>query len=215
MDEGLDLSGLRVVNGKAFGSLTGREREVLHWVMQGLTNKEIARRLEISPRTVELHRSHVKEKLGVDSTAGMVAAALRLMGTPSRDADPSRLLDAPPLRRPVPDALPEAPAVVALLRGIAFAGTPDDGAINVVMRSAASGPVGYLLLSPSLQMALEDEDYPQPGAAVALDSALAAAIHLALRFRIRLVLTGDEQAWVAEWGALPRRGGLFPRDLWN
>lgn len=46
-------------------SLTERETEVLAWVASGKTNPEIARRLSISPRTVQKHLEHVFEKLGV------------------------------------------------------------------------------------------------------------------------------------------------------
>ena len=55
-------------------SLTGREREVLDCLVEGMTNKMIAQTLDISPRTVEIHRAHVMEKLEVDS----LSAALRL-----------------------------------------------------------------------------------------------------------------------------------------
>lgn len=54
--------------------LTTRERQVLDCLVEGMTNKMIAQSLEISPRTVEIHRAHVMEKLDVDS----LSAALRL-----------------------------------------------------------------------------------------------------------------------------------------
>lgn len=52
--------------------LSPREREVLALVVEGLSNKAIARALDLSPRTVETHRAHVFEKLGVDSLAQLV-----------------------------------------------------------------------------------------------------------------------------------------------
>jgi len=47
--------------------LTEREREVMHRVVEGLANKLIAEQLEISVRTVEVHRSRVFEKMEVKS----------------------------------------------------------------------------------------------------------------------------------------------------
>jgi DNA-binding NarL/FixJ family response regulator len=46
-------------------SLTGRERDVLDGLAAGLTNRQIAERLYISPRTAAVHVSHVLHKLGV------------------------------------------------------------------------------------------------------------------------------------------------------
>ena len=50
-------------------NLSVREREVIDCVALGLSNKEISRRLSISPRTVEIHRSHALRKLDVQHTA--------------------------------------------------------------------------------------------------------------------------------------------------
>jgi DNA-binding CsgD family transcriptional regulator len=57
--------------------LTERERDVLELVAQGLTNRDVARQLFISPLTVRKHLEHVYEKLGVRTRAGAVAAAFR------------------------------------------------------------------------------------------------------------------------------------------
>ena len=52
--------------------LTKREREVVNCVMEGMPNKLIARKLGVSDRTIELHRSHAMSKLGVKSVAELV-----------------------------------------------------------------------------------------------------------------------------------------------
>jgi two-component system response regulator NreC len=56
--------------------LTPREREVLERIARGLTNRQIAQELFVSLNTVETHRRHILEKLGVHSRAGLVAQAL-------------------------------------------------------------------------------------------------------------------------------------------
>ena len=57
-------------------SLTGREREVLHGIAQGRTNKEIAGALGISHRTVETHRESLMRKLRIRTVAGLTRFAL-------------------------------------------------------------------------------------------------------------------------------------------
>ena len=52
--------------------LSGREREVLDWLVEGNSNKAIARALEISPRTVEIHRANMMHKLGARHPAEAV-----------------------------------------------------------------------------------------------------------------------------------------------
>ena len=52
--------------------LSEREREVLSLVVAGLTNKEIARALALSPRTVETHRANLSSKLQVESLAQLI-----------------------------------------------------------------------------------------------------------------------------------------------
>lgn len=56
---------------------TPRELEVLRWVAAGERNKEIARRLGVSPRTVKAHLTNVYNKLGVDSRAAAIAVAMQ------------------------------------------------------------------------------------------------------------------------------------------
>ena len=57
-------------------SLTQREREVLDRVVAGQLNRVIAEELTISIKTVEAHRARIMEKLGVDSVAELVQAAI-------------------------------------------------------------------------------------------------------------------------------------------
>jgi two-component system, NarL family, nitrate/nitrite response regulator NarL len=72
-------------------TLTPRELEVLELLAEGLPQKEIARRLVLSPRTVARHIEHILGKLGVHSRAQAVALAYRhgllgsLLGARRRD----------------------------------------------------------------------------------------------------------------------------------
>ncbi|CRK57919.1 Two-component system, regulatory protein [Alloactinosynnema sp. L-07] len=57
-------------------TITEREVEVLELLSRGLGNKEMARELFVSEATVKSHLSHIYTKLGVDTRAGAVAAAI-------------------------------------------------------------------------------------------------------------------------------------------
>jgi RNA polymerase sigma factor (sigma-70 family) len=58
--------------------LTPREREVLDLMTRGLPNKSIAQDLGVSPRTVEIHRARVMEKMEAHSVAELVRMILDL-----------------------------------------------------------------------------------------------------------------------------------------
>jgi DNA-binding NarL/FixJ family response regulator len=57
--------------------LTSREREVLALVATGISNKGIARQLQVSPNTVKFHIAAILDKLDASTRAEAVAAALR------------------------------------------------------------------------------------------------------------------------------------------
>lgn len=64
------------LGGSPLDRLTQREREVLHRIASGDTNKEIAARFGISPRTVETHRESLMDKLDLHTVAGLTKLAI-------------------------------------------------------------------------------------------------------------------------------------------
>jgi ATP/maltotriose-dependent transcriptional regulator MalT len=62
----------------ASDAITARERDVLHMIGQGCSNKRIARRLEISPETVKSHVKHIFSKLDVTTRSEAVSRAVLL-----------------------------------------------------------------------------------------------------------------------------------------
>ena len=59
-----------------WSALTPRELDVLRWLVAGKSNKVIAFELSISPRTVEIHRARVMEKMQADSLPTLVRMAI-------------------------------------------------------------------------------------------------------------------------------------------
>ncbi len=57
--------------------LSSREREVLKLIAEGKPNRDIAKMLHISPRTVDSHRANILKKLGVNSNAELAQVALK------------------------------------------------------------------------------------------------------------------------------------------
>lgn len=66
-------------------ALTPRERDILHGIGRGQSNKDIASRLGVSVRTVETHRLNLKRKLGIEGRAELVKYAVQQLGI---DSDP-------------------------------------------------------------------------------------------------------------------------------
>ncbi len=63
-----------------YEGLTERQRQVLELAVEGLSNKEIAGRLGISFRTVEVHRAWMMERMGARNLAELVRMAMRIKG---------------------------------------------------------------------------------------------------------------------------------------
>ena len=68
--------GRRAIEVRGFVELTPREREVLELITNGQSNKEAGRQLGISPRTIEVHRARVMDKLGARNTADLMRIVL-------------------------------------------------------------------------------------------------------------------------------------------
>jgi DNA-binding NarL/FixJ family response regulator len=62
--------------GDSGATLTKREREVLRLIAEGATTKDVAERLKISPKTAQVHRDNLKQKLNLHSTAAIVRYAI-------------------------------------------------------------------------------------------------------------------------------------------
>ena len=73
----IDPSVAGPARGEERAHLTPRELEVLQLICDGLSNKEIATRLELSANTIAVHRAHIMNTLGVHKTAELVMYALQ------------------------------------------------------------------------------------------------------------------------------------------
>lgn len=61
----------------AYVRITDRERQVLQLLAEGKSTKEIAFTLSVSVKTIETHRLNIRDKLGIDSLAGLTKFAIR------------------------------------------------------------------------------------------------------------------------------------------
>ena len=66
------------INDAVYGTLTAREQEILRLLAEGLSAKEIAQKLFISPKTVENHRANIMNKLDLHSSFELVRYAAKL-----------------------------------------------------------------------------------------------------------------------------------------
>lgn len=72
--DGAEIDDLR----KKFGGLSARQRQVMDLAANGFSSKEIARRLDISAKTVENHRAWVMERIGARNLAELVRIAIKI-----------------------------------------------------------------------------------------------------------------------------------------
>ena len=63
--------------GERIASLTPHQRKILRMLVDGLSAKEIARKLDISSRTVESHKYQIMESLGAEGSADLIRLAIR------------------------------------------------------------------------------------------------------------------------------------------
>ncbi|MEJ2588511.1 MAG: response regulator transcription factor [Deltaproteobacteria bacterium] len=66
------------ISDAGYGKLSPREQEVLRLLAEGLSRKEIAKRLFISPKTVENHRTNIMNKLGLHSNMDLIRYSAKL-----------------------------------------------------------------------------------------------------------------------------------------
>lgn len=75
----------------AFQTLTDRELEVFHMIGKGLRTRDIAERLNLSVKTVETHKEHIKEKMGLGNATALVQSALQWAQTESGGRAPGQV----------------------------------------------------------------------------------------------------------------------------
>ena len=90
----------RVEARNKIAQLSRRERQVLDWLCEGSSNKHIARELDISPRTVEIHRANMMNKLGAQHSSEVVRLqCIADLQSTAREEEPA-LPDVPDVTAP-------------------------------------------------------------------------------------------------------------------
>lgn len=77
LDDYLGQGSILPVGPPGYEELSEREREIMFLIVRGLSNQEIAEKLVISPSTVQTHRTHILQKLGLETTIDLVRYAIR------------------------------------------------------------------------------------------------------------------------------------------
>lgn len=70
------INPVREQRANAFARLSAREQEVLQYIADGSTSKEMAERMNISAKTIDIHRNNLKKKLGIHTIAGLTKFAI-------------------------------------------------------------------------------------------------------------------------------------------
>ena len=70
------LRPLSIISRDDLPTLTKREKEILNYIAEGLTNNQIAEKLFISPLTVDSHRKNLLTKRNVNNTASLIRFAM-------------------------------------------------------------------------------------------------------------------------------------------
>jgi two-component system response regulator FixJ len=73
-----EVRATKVELARKFAKLTPREREVMHYIVEGVSNKHLAVLLGVSNRTIEVHRSRIMAKMGANSLPELVRMALSM-----------------------------------------------------------------------------------------------------------------------------------------
>lgn len=94
-EKNLTSKGLPPYEAALAATLSPREKDVLEGISAGLSNKEISRRLAISSKTVETHRSRIMQKLNVTKATELVREAMR-SGLGNFDTTPPFTIEPPP-----------------------------------------------------------------------------------------------------------------------
>jgi two-component system nitrate/nitrite response regulator NarL len=58
-------------------ALTNRERQVMHLICKGLSNKQIGRRLDVTESTIKIHLHHIFQKLAIQNRTALATRAVR------------------------------------------------------------------------------------------------------------------------------------------